>query len=58
MLLMLTLILWITIEGANVPSELLAKILFSLEDKLMNLLIMIKVPLWLRNILVLGIYKL
>ncbi|MBS5822997.1 MAG: ferrous iron transport protein B [Clostridium argentinense] len=57
MLLMLTLILWITIEGANVPSELLAKILFSLEDKLMNLLIMIKVPLWLRNILVLGIYK-
>lgn len=57
MLLMLTLILWITIEGANVPSELLAKLLFSLEDKLMNLLIMIKVPLWLRNILVLGIYK-
>lgn len=57
MLLMLTLILWITIEGANVPSELLAKVLFSFEDKLMNLLITIKLPIWLREILVLGVYK-
>ncbi|HCQ91000.1 MAG TPA: ferrous iron transporter B, partial [Clostridium sp.] len=57
MLLMLTLILWITIEGANVPSELLAKMLFSFEDKLMNLLSTIKLPIWFCEILVLGVYK-
>ncbi|WP_291578895.1 ferrous iron transport protein B [Clostridium sp. UBA6640] len=57
MLLMLTLILWITIEGANVPSEFLAKVLFSFEDKIMDLLITIKLPIWFCNIVVLGVYK-
>lgn len=57
MLLMLTLILWITIEGANVPSEFLAKVLFSFEDKLMDLLITIKLPIWFCKIVVLGGYK-
>lgn len=57
MLLLLAGILWITIEGANVPSELLAKMLFFIEDKLTQFFNYINAPSWLYGILVLGIYR-
>ena len=38
MILTLALILWITIVGANYPSDLLAKLLFWVEDKLTEIL--------------------
>ncbi|HCL4437581.1 iron transporter FeoB [Clostridium botulinum] len=57
MLLLLAGILWITIEGANVPSELLAKMLFFIEDKLTQFFNYINAPSWLHGILVLGIYR-
>ncbi len=57
MLLLLAGILWITIEGANVPSELLAKMLFFIEDKLTQFFNYIDAPSWLHGILVLGIYR-
>ncbi|MHB8034061.1 iron transporter FeoB [Clostridium botulinum] len=57
MLLLLAGILWITIEGANVPSELLAKMFFFIEDKLTQFFNYINAPSWLHGILVLGIYR-
>lgn len=54
MILFLTVILWITIVGANYPSELLGKLLFSFEASLENLLS--PFPLWVTGILVDGIY--
>ncbi|NFE19376.1 ferrous iron transporter B [Clostridium botulinum] len=57
MLLLLAGVLWITIEGANVPSELLAKMLFFIEDKLTQFFNYINAPSWLHGILVLGIYR-
>lgn len=57
MIILLALILWITIQGANYPSALLANLLFSLEDTLSYFLYSINTPIWLHNILVLGLYK-
>ncbi|KEJ00219.1 iron transporter FeoB [Clostridium botulinum A2B7 92] len=57
MLLLLAGILWITIEGANMPSELLAKMLFFIEDKLTQFFNYINAPSWLHGVLVLGIYR-
>ncbi|ACA44832.1 ferrous iron transporter B [Clostridium botulinum] len=57
MLLLLAGVLWITIEGANVSSELLAKMLFFIEDKLTQFFNYINAPSWLHGILVLGIYR-
>lgn len=57
MIVLLALVLWITIEGANYPSALLANLLFSLEDNLSLLLYSLNTPIWLHNILVFGVYK-
>ncbi len=57
MLLLLAGVLWITIEGANVPSEFLAKILFFIEDKITQFFNYINAPSWLHGVLVLGIYR-
>ena len=57
MLIFLTIILWLTIQGANYPSALLASMFDSLEVKLLQLFNYIGAPLWLKNILVLGLYK-
>lgn len=57
MIALLGIILWITIEGANVPSEAIANLLFSVEDKLTNLFVTYSLPDWLHGILVLGVYK-
>ncbi|MBK5242005.1 MAG: ferrous iron transporter B [Clostridium sp.] len=57
MLLMLAVVFWITIQGANYPSQILAKLLFWIEAKLGLFFIYIQVPLWLNNLLVLGVYR-
>ena len=57
MLILLALILWITIEGANYPSELLANFLFGLQPHLTDALNSIGAPVWLNGMLVDGLYK-
>lgn len=50
-------ILWLTVVGAGYPSELLSDLLFSLQDKLSASFMKINPPLWLHDILILGIYR-
>lgn len=57
MLLLLGLILWITIQGANYPSQVLAKLLFGFEDILNNLCIRYSVPPFIQGMFVTGMYK-
>ncbi len=57
MILLLFGIFWFTITGANVPSDLLADSLFSLEAPLSQLFVNIGAPEWLRGMLVDGLYK-
>ncbi len=55
MLLMLMGIFWITIVGANYPSQWLSSLLFSLEAPLLRLLAW--APSWLSGMLVTGAYR-
>lgn len=57
MLLMLALILWITIVGANYPSELLSAGFAKLQVKLTALFNASGAPVWLHDMLVLGVYR-
>jgi ferrous iron transport protein B len=57
MLLLLALILWITITGANYPSQLLATGLFWLEEQLTELLLALNTPSWLSGLLIQGMYR-
>lgn len=57
MLALLGLVFWLTIEGANYPSQLLSNILFDFQDKLSELFNYLNAPSWLHGILVLGLYR-
>jgi ferrous iron transport protein B len=57
MLALLALIFWITISGANGPSQLIAKGLFRVQDLLLAFFIRAGAPTWLREMLVLGVYR-
>lgn len=57
MILLLGIILWITITGANYPSQVLSKLLFYIQDKLTEFFMWIKAPAWLEGILVKGMYR-
>lgn len=57
MILMLAIILWLTITGANYPSELLSKGLFWVQDWLVTLFEKCHAPDWLTGVLVLGAYR-
>ena len=57
MLALLGVIFWITITGANYPSELLATALFWVEGHLSSLFAVVGAPLWLHGILVTGVYR-
>lgn len=57
MILMLMLIFWITIVGANYPSNLLSRGLFWLGDRLSDLMEHIHAPAWLSGLLVDGAYR-
>ncbi|MDF2564430.1 MAG: ferrous iron transporter FeoB [Massilibacillus sp.] len=57
MLLLLCGIFWLTIVGANLPSEVLASTLFALQDRLTELFMKLGAPPWLHGLLVLGMYR-
>lgn len=57
MLLLLSFIFWLTIEGANYPSALLADFLFSLQDQLTAWFTAMHAPAWLHGLVVLGMYR-
>ncbi|MGL5330640.1 MAG: ferrous iron transport protein B [Peptostreptococcaceae bacterium] len=57
MLLLLCFILWITIQGANYPSEFIADFSFGFEPILTNIFNTLNFPLWLNEMLVLGLYR-
>jgi len=57
MLTLLALVFWITITGANYPSQLLSDLLFGIEDKLSELFMLLGAPGWLHGALVLGVYR-
>lgn len=57
MLLMLGTIFYITIAGANIPSDMLASLFGFLESKLTYLFEAIHAPGWLHGILVLGLFR-
>ncbi len=56
MLLVLGIILWITISGANLPSDMLATALFSLQEILSRGFLDLGAPAWLHGILVFGVF--
>ncbi|MGY0372193.1 ferrous iron transport protein B [Clostridium sp. JNZ J1-5] len=57
MLSILALVFWITLIGANYPSELIANVLFDFEEKLTEWFFYISAPTWLHGVLVLGLYR-
>ena len=57
MLALLSLVFWLTISGANVPSKILAEILFGFQDRLTAFFQWIGAPAWLHGLLVLGLYR-
>lgn len=57
MVLFLILVLYLTIVGANYPSELLAKGFYWIQGRLMELAVYLHVPDWLRGLLIDGIYR-
>ena len=57
MVLFLGIIFWITIVGANYPSELLFSAFNWLQDKLMHFANYLNCPLWLSDMLINGMYQ-
>lgn len=57
MILLLALIFWITITGANYPSQWLSDFLFGLEVPFNQFFHFIGTPLWLSDMLVSGVYR-
>lgn len=57
MIAMLALVFYLTISGANYPSQLLARALFYLQDRLAALLLWLGAPAWLRGLLIDGAYR-
>ena len=57
MLLLLALVLWLTMVGANVPSALLSKLLLGLQEPLRGAVQGLGAPWWLEGALVDGVYR-
>ena len=57
MIFLLAMVFWITITGANIPSQLIANGLFWIEDKITALFTWLNAPDWVHGILVMGIYR-
>lgn len=57
MLLLLAGVLWLTMVGANVPSELLSRWLFGLQEPLRGVFQALGAPWWLEGALVDGMYR-
>lgn len=57
MLALLAVIFWLTIAGANYPSELLANLLFGFEDLLTDIFVALNVLGWIHGVLITGTYR-
>lgn len=57
MILLLGVIFWLTIIGANYPSQLIGDGLFWIQDRLTEFFIYIGAPVWVEGILVQGMYR-
>ena len=57
MLLLLCVVFWITITGANYPSQLLSTGLFWVEARLMDFFVWLQAPGWLSGLVVSGVYR-
>lgn len=57
MLALLAMVFWLTITGANYPSQLLADGLFFIQDKLTDIFYSFHIPDWIHGMLVLGVYR-
>ena len=57
MLLLLALVLWLTMVGANVPSEMLSRLLLGWQEPLRGVLQAAGAPWWLEGALVDGMYR-
>ena len=57
MLLLLAAVFWLTITGANYPSELIARGLFWVEDRLSEFFAASGAPAWVGGLLVDGVYR-
>ena len=57
MIAFLLLIFWITIVGANYPSQFLFSVFGNIQEKLIGFATYIHCPEWLSNMLILGVYQ-
>lgn len=57
MLLILAVIIWLTVQGANVPSQMIANALFWIEDQAANLFTAIGIPWWITGFIWHGVYR-
>jgi ferrous iron transport protein B len=57
MLGLLGVVFWITITGANYPSQIIANFLFWIEDILTNFFFWAGTPKWVHGLLVMGVYR-
>ncbi len=57
MILFLGLIFWLTIVGANYPSQFLFDIFSRFQEKLINFATYVNCPSWLSDMLILGVYQ-
>ena len=57
MVLLLMIVFWITIRGANIPSEILARGFSFIERNLSLFFQWLKAPAWIHDVLVLGIFR-
>ena len=57
MILFLLLIFWITIVGANYPSQFLFSVFGNIQEKLIEFATYVHCPEWLSNMLILGVYQ-
>ncbi len=57
MLALLAAVFWLTINGANMPSQWLSTALFWVQDRLSDLFHLLQAPDWLHGAVVLGAYR-
>ena len=56
MLALLCVVFWITISGANIPSQMLSQMFSALENKLLSLAVYLKIPELIYSPLIFGVY--
>jgi ferrous iron transport protein B len=54
---LLGIVFWLTITGANYPSEMIAKFLFWGEDRITDFFTWVGTPSWVHGLFVMGIYR-